>query len=181
MQHTEKMLERDVKFAGRVITVTHDKVLLENGNTSMREIVHHNGGACVLALEEDDTVYLVRQFRYAYGRELLELPAGKLEKGEDPFEAARRELEEEVGVTAESFISLGTVLPTCGYCNEVIHLYAAKGLEKTGQHLDPDEFVTVLKMPLTELEEMIAAGRVNDAKTVIACYRLQLARAKGEF
>ena len=181
MEHTEKTLSSEVKFAGRVITVTYDQVLLENGATSSREVVHHNAGACVAALTEDNQVYLVRQYRYAYGRQLLELPAGKLEKGEDPFSAAKRELTEEVGVVADEYLPLGTFLPTCGYCNEVIYLYAARGLHKTSQHLDPDEFVSVETLPLEELERQIAAGEVNDGKTIAACYRLRLALAQGRW
>lgn len=179
--HKEEMLSQEVKFAGRVITVTYDKVRLENGETSFREVVRHHGGACVAALTEQNELYFVRQFRYAYEKELLELPAGKLEKGEDPFAAAKRELTEEIGVTADEFLPLGTFLPTCGYCSEVIYLYAAKGLHPAAQHLDPDEFVTVLKLPFDDVEQMIADGRINDGKTIAAYYRLKLARRAGQF
>lgn len=181
MEHKETMLSQEVKFAGRVITVTYDTVQLENGKTSTREVVRHHGGACIAALTENDELYFVRQYRYAYEREVLELPAGKLEKGEDPFEAAKRELTEEVGVTADCYLPLGTFLPTCGYCNETIYLYAAKGLHQAMQQLDEDEFVTVLKLPFAQVETMIGAGEINDGKTIAAYYRLKLARAQGAF
>lgn len=171
--HTEKQLSQELLFEGRVITVTRDTVLLENGRQSTREVVRHNGGACVAALTGDRQLYFVRQFRYAYGRELLELPAGKLEKGEDPRPAALRELEEEVGVTAAELVELGPFLPTCGYCNEVIHLYAARGLTRTAQRLDEDEFVTVLTLPFEEAWQMAQQGRINDGKTIAALFRLK--------
>ena len=179
--HQETMLRRERVFEGRVIHVTLDEVRLENGKTAMREIVRHHGGACVAALTEDDQLCFVRQFRYAYEKELLELPAGKLEAGEDPFLAAKRELEEEMGVTADSYVALGELYPTCGYCNEVIHLYAAKGLHRTAQHLDPDEFVTTLTIPFGEAEQMALDGRINDGKTIAAIFRLRALRQTGRF
>ena len=105
--HYEKTLSSEVIFEGRVITLTNDVALLENGETAGREVVHHHGGACILPYFEDGTICMVRQFRYAMQQELWELPAGKLEKGEDPFLAAQRELEEECGLTADHYTSLG--------------------------------------------------------------------------
>ena len=112
MAHTETMLESREIFNGRVIRVTVDKVQLEDGTTSTREIVHHHGGACILPVDADGSVTMVRQFRYAFGEEIWELPAGKLEADEDPFEAAKRELSEECGLTADNFIDLGVVYAT---------------------------------------------------------------------
>ena len=180
-EHQETMLERKSVFEGRVIHVTLDTVRLENGKTAQREIVRHHGGACVAALTDADELCFVRQYRYAYEEELLELPAGKLEQGEDPFVAAKRELGEEMGVTADEYLPLGVFYPTCGYCNEVIHLYAAKGLHKTSQHLDPDEFVTTLTIPLAEAEQMALDGRINDGKTIAAIFRLLALRKAGRF
>lgn len=131
MQHTETKLNSKEIFKGNVFRVTMDQVELENGMTSFREVVHHNGGACILPLTDDDKVLMVRQYRYALKEELWELPAGKLEKDEDPFEAAKRELEEECGVTAERFINLGVLYPTVGYDSEKIYIWAAKGLKPT--------------------------------------------------
>ena len=118
MAHTETMLESREIFNGRVIRVTVDKVQLEDGTTSTREIVHHHGGACILPVDADGSVTMVRQFRYAFGEEIWELPAGKLEADEDPFEAAKRELSEECGLTADNFIDLGVVYATVGYDSE---------------------------------------------------------------
>ena len=105
--HFEKTLTSEVLFEGRVVTLTKDTALLENGKTATREVVHHHGGACIVPYFEDGTICMVRQFRYAMQQELWELPAGKLEKGENPFEAAKRELEEECGLTADKYTSLG--------------------------------------------------------------------------
>ena len=147
MAHTETMLESKEIFSGRVIRVTVDKVQLEDGTTSTREIVHHHGGACILPVDADGNVTMVRQFRYAFGEEIWELPAGKLEAGEDPFEAAKRELSEECGLTADNFIDLGVVYATVGYDSEKIYLWAATGLHEVKQHLDAGEFLDVVKMP----------------------------------
>lgn len=181
MAHFEKQLSSDVKFEGRVITVTYDKVELENGETSTREVVHHNGGAGIVALNDKGEIYLVKQFRYAFGKELVEIPAGKLEKGEDPFLAAKRELSEEAGLEASEYISLGKIIPTCGYCSEVIYLYAAKKLTIVPQHLDADEFVSVFTMPLDEAVEHVLRGDWEDSKTIAAILKVKALRDRGEF
>ena len=132
MPHTETTLSSQEIFNGKVIRVTYDTVRLENGDTSFREVVHHHGGACVLAVTPQDEIYLVKQFRYAMGEEIWELPAGKLEAGEDPFEAAKRELAEECGVLAARYTPLGVVYPTVGYDSEKIYIWAARDLTATG-------------------------------------------------
>ncbi|MGN0652064.1 MAG: NUDIX domain-containing protein [Gemmiger sp.] len=180
MAHTEKTLESQEMFRGHVIRVTLDKVELENGETSMREIVHHNGGACVLAVTEDDRVYMVRQYRYALEEELWELPAGKLEAGEDPFEAAKRELGEECGVTADRFINLGVLYPTVGYDSEKIYIWAARGLHASAQHLDEGEFLDVTLMPFDEVLNLVMTDRIRDSKTVAAVLKYAQLRARGE-
>lgn len=179
MAHFEKTLNSDTRFEGRVFTVTVDKVELENGRTSTREVVHHHGGACIAALTENDEIYLVRQFRYAFGQELWELPAGKLEKGEDPFEAARRELGEECGLTAEHFVDLSPVYPTVGYCTEIIYCWAATGLAPCGMHLDEDEFLTPEKVPFDRAVEMVLSGEIRDGKTVAALLKIKALRDAG--
>lgn len=179
MAHFEKTLNSDTRFEGRVFTVTVDKVELENGRTSTREVVHHHGGACIAALTENDEIYLVRQFRYAFGQELWELPAGKLEKGEDPFEAARRELGEECGLTAEHFVDLGPVYPTVGYCTEIIYCWAATGLSPCGMHLDEDEFLTPEKVPFDRAVEMVLSGEIRDGKTMAALLKIKALRDAG--
>ena len=166
MAHSEQTLDSRLIFDGKVIRVTLDTVRLENGDTSMREVVHHHGGACIMPVTDQGEVYLVRQFRYALGEEMWELPAGKLEAGEDPFEAAKRELTEECGVYADEYIPLGEIYPTVGYDTEVIYIWAARGLHPAAMHLDADEFLTPERIPLAKACEMILSGEIKDAKTV---------------
>lgn len=178
--HFEKKLSSEVIFQGRVITVTKDKALLENGNTATREVVHHNGGACILPYFADGTICLVRQFRYAMQQQLWELPAGKLEKGEDPFDAARRELEEECGLTADTYTSLGEFYPTVGYDTEVIYTWVATGLHETHMHLDADEFLTPDRIPLETAYRMVMDGEIKDGKTVAGILKLKALIAEGK-
>ena len=180
MPHTETMLESKEIFNGRVIRVTLDTVRLENGNTSTREVVHHHGGACILPVDDQGNVYMVRQFRYAMGEEIWELPAGKLEAGEDPFEAAKRELAEECGVTAGRYTDLGCLYPTVGYDSEKIYIWAARDLTATGQHLDPDEFLDVVTLPFDKVLAMVMSGEIKDSKTVAAVLKYALLRKEGK-
>ena len=173
MKLFEKTLTSETKFEGRIIKVLRDTVELENGKTSAREVVCHNGGVFVAALTEQNEVLLVRQFRYPYKEVLLELPAGKLEKGEDPFEAGKREFKEECGATADSYFSLGEVYPSPGYCGEIIHLYGAAGLHFGQQHLDEGEYLDVVRMPLDEAVRRVMTGEIKDAKTAIAILKLK--------
>lgn len=165
--HFEKTLSSEVLFEGRVVTLTKDVALLENGETSIREVVHHHGGACILPVDAEGNVYMVRQFRYAMGEEIWELPAGKLEAGEDPFEAAKRELSEECGLTADRFEDLGVVYATVGYDSERIYLWAATGLHRAAQHLDEDEFLDVVKMPFEKALGLVMDGTIRDSKTQV--------------
>lgn len=179
MEHTEKTLSVQEIFSGHVVRLTLDKVELENGRSAMREVVHHRGGACIAALTEKDELYLVRQYRYALGQELWELPAGKLEEGEDPFEAAKRELEEECGLKADQYIDLHPFYPTVGYCNEVIYTWLARGLHPVPMHLDEDEFLTPTKMPLEEVCRMVLNGEIRDGKTVAAVLKIKALKEAG--
>lgn len=178
MAHTETMLESREIFNGRVIRVTVDKVQLEDGTTSTREIVHHHGGACILPVDADGSVTMVRQFRYAFGEEIWELPAGKLEPGEDPFESAKRELSEECGLSADNYTDLGVVYPTVGYDSEKIYLWAATGLHKGGQHLDAGEFLDVVRMPFAEALQKVLHGEIKDSKTQIGLMKYALLQDK---
>lgn len=170
-RHFETTLESETLYQGKIIQVFRDKVQLENGSEAFREVVRHPGGVCVLAITQDNQVLLVRQFRYPYGKQLLEIPAGKREPGEDPRLCGIRELEEETGYQAEEFTQLGVLYPTPGYCDEVITLFLAKKLHPTRQHLDEDEFLDVVALPLEEAVELVRQGELPDAKTQLALLR----------
>ncbi len=161
----EKRLSGETVYDGRIIRVERDIVGLPNGGRSVREIVRHGGGVCVAALDEQNNVFMVRQFRYAFGRVLDELPAGKLEHGEDPDPAALRELEEETGYTADRMEKLAVSYPSPGYTAEQLHLYLARGLRFVGQHLDADEFLNVYRLPLDEAVRRVESGDICDAKS----------------
>uniref|UniRef100_UPI004027BD34 HAD hydrolase-like protein n=1 Tax=Eubacterium sp. TaxID=142586 RepID=UPI004027BD34 len=160
-------------FNGRIITVHEDTVQLVDGTQAKREIVDHNGGVAIIGLTEESEVLLVRQFRAPYKEVLFEIPAGKLEKGEDPFEAAKREFQEECGCTAENFKYIGELYPTPGYCGEIIRLYYATGLEFGEQHLDEDERLDVYKVPLGEAFDRCINGEFKDAKTQIGIMKVR--------
>lgn len=171
MDLIEKTLKSEPIFKGRVIDLRVDTVTLPDGNVSTREVIAHPGGVCVLAVDEEKNVFMVRQYRYPTKQVLLEIPAGKLEYGEDYFEAAKRELEEEAGVVAENYVYLGYFYPTPAYCEEKIHMYFASGLTKTKQNLDDEEFLEVEKVPYDKLLEMISKGEIIDGKTALAALR----------
>ncbi len=161
-------------FSGKIITVHHDEVTLCNGSQALRECVDHPGGVAVIGLTDDNEVVLVRQFRYPYKEVIFEIPAGKLEKGEDPFEAGVREFKEECGAVADNYFSLGELYPTPGYTNEIIRLYGATGLHFEEQDLDDDEFLQIVKMPFDDLIARIMSGEIKDAKTVAAALKLKV-------
>jgi len=176
-QLNEKTVERKIAFEGRVFQVEVKKVELFDGSISNREVVLHNGGATIVALDDDMNVYLVRQFRSPYEKVLLELPAGKLEKGEDPRACAIRELKEETGMEASSVVSLGEMYATPGYCSEIIHLYLAQGLTHGEGNPDDGEFLQTVKMPLEQAVKMVETNEISDAKTMVAL--LKTARRVG--
>ncbi|MBR6701861.1 MAG: NUDIX hydrolase, partial [Clostridia bacterium] len=144
MDLEEKTLLKNYVYQGKIINVRRDEALLPNGSKAIREMVEHNGGVCIAPLTAEGELIFVEQFRYPYMEVVLELPAGKLEKGEDPFEAGKRELEEETGCVADDYIDCGKFYPSPGYCGEIIHLYAAYNLHKTQMNLDEDEFLNVI-------------------------------------
>jgi len=170
--HFEKQLSSEKIFDGKVFRVTRDIVELEDGTQSFREVVHHHGGVCVAALDEQEQLYFVRQYRYALGEEVLELPAGKREQGEDPAACGLRELEEECGCKAGKFRLLTTMYPTVGYCSEVIHIYLAEELTPCRQHLDEGEFLSVEKIPLKTAVDMVLRDEIPDAKTQLAILKI---------
>lgn len=173
MAHMEKLITSNEIYQGRIIRITNDTVELENGKTAHREVVHHHGGAAIIPMNQQREIYMVRQFRYPFGRELLEIPAGKLESGEAPLPAAIRELEEECGLTADHFQELFPIYPSVGYDTEVIYLYLATGLHQTHAHLDEDEFLDLECYPLDTLVSMIQKGEIRDAKTVAGILKVK--------
>ncbi len=168
MDYIEKKISGEDIFKGRIVHLHVDEVELFDGSRSKREIVEHDGGVTVIPVDDEENVYCVRQYRYAFGQSIIETPAGKLEKGEDPLECAKRELGEETGFTAEEYIYLGEFYPSPGYCHEKLYAYLALGLKKGEAHLDEGEFLDVLKFPLDELVEMVMNNELSDAKTIIA-------------
>ena len=153
-------------YNGKVITLNIDTVTLPNGLTVDLEMVRHPGAAAIVPLI-DDTVVLIRQFRHAAGGFIYEIPAGKLHPGEDPKACAARELEEEIGYRAGGLELISSIFTAPGFTDEVIHIYKATGLTKGRQHLDRDEVLEVVEMPLAEAMAMIQAGTIRDAKTIV--------------
>lgn len=174
MKLFEKTLDSQEIFDGRVIHVTVDTVELEDGKTSKREVVSHPGGVCVAALTEDEELLFVRQFRYPYKEVVLELPAGKLEKGQNPLENGKRELLEETGAIGREYLSLGKLYPSPGYCGEIIHIYFCKIDRYEQQKLDAGEFLNVEKIPLKKALEMVLNNEIPDAKTQTAIMKTAL-------
>ena len=164
----EKQTNRKDIYNGRVIDVVCDDVILQDGKASKREVVLHSGGVVILAVDKNNMVYMVKQYRYAVQKEIYELPAGRLEKGEDPFECAKRELEEECGLVADTWESLGFIYSSPGILSEKLYLYKATNLKQTQQHLDEGEFLSVSKFNIDNVLGMIKENRINDAKTICA-------------
>ena len=180
MNLTEKQLTKEYIFKGRVINLRRDTALLPNNTTATREVIEHNGGVCVAALTDNDEVLFVRQFRYPYMEEILEIPAGKRDSAdEDPLLCGKRELKEETGATAKKFIPLGELYPTPGYCGEIIWMFAATGLDFGQTCPDDDEFLEVEKIPLNKAVEMILNGEIKDAKTQAAVLKLKMLQENG--
>lgn len=177
----EKQLNSNYLFKGRIINLRQDTALLPNGNTATREVVEHPGGVCVAALTDNDELLFVRQWRYPYGEETLEIPAGKRDRqDEDPLECGKRELQEETGAVAQNYIDLQPLYPTPGYINEVIYCYLATGLSFGEQNPDEDEFLDVLRIPLQQAVEMVLSGEIKDAKTQIAVLKVKVLRDTGK-
>ena len=171
MNFEEKTLTSECVYNGKVIRVEKDDVQLADGKKSFREVARHPGGVVILAMKDPMTLILVKQFRYPIMKTVLELPAGKLEKGEDPDIAAKRELEEETGYIADRWISLGYIHTTPGFCDEKLYLYKAEGLHFVGEHPDEGEIIKAAEFTIPEVMLKIKAGEINDAKTLCAILR----------
>lgn len=180
MDLTEKTINKNYVFNGRIINVRCDDALLPDGKPCTREVVEHPGGVCLAPLTDKGELVFVRQYRYPYSEVVPELPAGKLEKGEDPFEAGKRELEEETGFTAENYLDCGKFYPSPGYCGEIIHFYAAWNLNAAQMHPDEDEFLEVEKIPVEKAVEMVLNNEIRDGKTQALVLKVAALIGKGK-
>ena len=175
MNLIEKQISTEYKYKGRIVSLRLDDALLPNGQTAKREVVEHNGGVCVAALDKDYNLLMVKQFRYPYGEVIYEIPAGKRNtRDEDPLLCGIRELKEETGATAEKYTFLGELYPTPGYCGEIIWIYAATGLSFGDAEPDEDEFLDVERIPFEKALNMVLSNQIKDAKTQVAILKLNL-------
>ena len=166
----EKQLSSEIVFKGKIFDIKHDEIELSNGVKSFRDVILHPGGVVIVA-EKEDKILLVKQYRYAISETIYELPAGKLEYGEDPFEAAKRELHEETGYQATDWESLGYINTTAGICNEKLYLFKAQIDNFIGQKPDENEIIDYFEFDKNEVFDMIKSGKINDAKTICGLMR----------
>lgn len=177
MELYEKRIKENKIYDGKIFEVYSDAVELPNGKIANRDWIKHYGGAAILVIDKDDIVYLVEQYRYAVNKIVLEIPAGKIDRGETPYQTAIRELEEELGFKADKLTPLGEILPTVGYVSERIYIYLASEFKICKQHLDEGEFVNIVKMPFNELVDRIKCGEIEDAKTLCAVSKYLLLKS----
>lgn len=177
MNLEEKTVKSIKIYDGIIVKLYLDDVICPNDLPAKREVIRHPGGAAILCVD-DNKILLIKQFRYPYKEVIYEIPAGKLEKNEDPMNAAFREFEEETGRKTDHLEFLGKIYPTVGYTDEIIYLYLAKDYKKTQTHLDRDEFIETLEVTIDEFKEMIKDGRIKDAKTIAAFTYYMLREAK---
>jgi ADP-ribose pyrophosphatase len=162
----EHTLHSERIYEGRLVSLRVDTVELPSGRQTKREIVEHGGCAAIVAMDTGGEVLLVRQFREAVAEDLLEIPAGKLESGEEPLRCARRELEEETGFGADTWRELGFFYTTPGFCTEGMHVFLATGLRPATREPDEDEIIDVVRTPASEVPGLIASGEIRDAKSI---------------
>ena len=177
----EKQIETKTVYSGLIVKVRRDIAELQNGARAPREVVEHPGGVGIVPVTSDNKVLMVRQYRYPMEEELLEIPAGKLGNGEDPFECAVRELSEETGCTAGRFIDLGATYPSPGFCRETLYMYLALDLQHGEMHLDENELLSVEQFGIDELIERIMANELPDAKSVIGVFKAKKYLESPEF
>lgn len=170
-----KVKNRELIYKGKIIDFYKDTIQLPDGREAIWDYIDHKGAAAVVPLDDEGNIIMVSQYRNAIKKQTLEIPAGGINKGEDPLECAARELEEETGYTVKSIEPLTSIYTAIAYCNEIIYVYFAKVGEKKEQHLDEDEYVEVKKYSLEELENMILNGTIQDTKTIssILAYKLK--------
>jgi len=169
----EKQLTTENVFDGVLLHVYRDEVELPNGHHTVREYIKHPGAAVMIPITDDGQIIFERQFRYPLDMELIELPAGKIDPGEDALDSAKRELEEETGYVGETFIDLGLLHPCIGYSDEVIYIYLVKNLTFVEEQQDKDEFIETFEMSLGEALDAVRSGQITDAKTIISLFRAE--------
>ena len=170
---TEVTVSSEEIFDGQVVHLFKDTVELPNGKPATREVIRHVGAVAIVPMTEDGKVVVERQFRYPLNEVITEIPAGKLDsKSEDRLAAAKRELEEETGLLAEEWICIGDYCPAAAYCDEIITMYLAKGLQKGIRNLDEDEFLNIMEVSLEELVEDVMQGKIADGKTQVAILKV---------
>ena len=180
MDCTEKRIDGEIKYKGVIVTVRLDRAQLVNGKIVKREVVEHPGGVTVLPVDENGVCTMVRQFRYPFGRMILEAPAGKLEPGENPDDAALRELKEETGAVPARFTPLGALIVSPGCYGEVLYLYLAEGLQCGAQSPDEDEFLDLARTPFDKMLARVLSGEVQDAKTVAGILKVYALRTQSK-
>ena len=167
MEFKEKTINKTYVYKGKILSVRKDDITLPDGTPAIREMVEHSGGSAVYC-EKDGKILLVKQFRYPYKEELYEIPAGKLNEGEDPMQTAIRELEEEGGIRAKRVEKMFDIYPTPAYTNEIIRIYKATEFVETKSCLDEDEFLSAEWIDKWQVKKMIENGQIKDAKTIVA-------------
>lgn len=168
-----KLIKSEIRYKGKVFDHQVDEIQYDSGNISIREIAIHPGGAVVIPIKDDGKIILVKQFRYPLQKTLIELPAGKLDKNEDPLTCAVRELGEETGYKSKEFTKLGTIYTAPGYCTEILHIYKAVGLIPGNHNREEGEQgMELLELSLDEIKKMILSGEINDAKTIAGIFYL---------
>lgn len=180
MDMTEKFISTDYKFKGRIINLRVDDVELPDGHKSTREVVEHGGGVGIIAIDDEGRVAAVRQYRTPYKEIIYEIPAGKLESGEDPLVCGQRELREETGYSAKNWTFLGNVYPSPGYCAEIIRVFLATGLTAGEAQPDEGEFIEAEFIPLDKMVEMVMTDEIKDAKTQVAVLKAAILRERNE-
>ncbi len=168
----EKQISSKNVFDGVLLHVYKDDIELPNGNNAVREYIKHQGAVCVVPVTDEMEVIAVKQYRYPIGRVTIEIPAGKLDAGEEPLTAAKRELSEETGVECADIEYIGGLYPSVAYTDEIIHMYVAKNLVFGQAHTDDDEFLNVVKIPLKDFVDMVMDGKIQDSKTMAAILKV---------
>lgn len=180
MELKETTVSQKTVYDGLVVKIRVDEVTLQDGSPARREVIEHPGAVAVFPMDDEGNVILVRQFRYAVGEPVLELPAGKLEPGEDPYDSALRELEEETGLQPKTVIPMGMCYSSPGILGERLYLYFAKDLVQADSHPDEGEFVEIVRMPYGELMDLARQGEIKDGKTLAGLFKASLLLEEGK-